>query len=192
MKTLPNNNFLFRRLQTNKTQTLHRLRLKPCPTKDRLPPYIQVRAKDVQPDNDVEILHDDLYALAWQSGFEHFVMPRNHNPTSEPTKIPIDIEDNSEYVARDVGQDILSENHPTEQEIQTEHNQNPEPSFPRKGKYNLRSNPLESGKANMLTTTQWLSSYMHKLFQGIRDMANSDFLLILSSTINSISLLLNY
>ena len=73
VKTLPNNNYLIRKLQTNKTQILHRIRLKPCPTKNRLPD-IQVQTKDSQPDNEVEILHDDLYALAWQSGFEHFMM----------------------------------------------------------------------------------------------------------------------
>ena len=37
VKTLPNNKYLIRKLQTNKTQSLHRIRMKPCPTKDRLP-----------------------------------------------------------------------------------------------------------------------------------------------------------
>ena len=35
VKTLPNNNYLIRKLQTNKTQILHRIRLKPCPTKNQ-------------------------------------------------------------------------------------------------------------------------------------------------------------
>ena len=57
VKTLPNNTYPIRKLQANKTQILHRIRLKPCPTKDRLPD-IQVQTKDFQPDNEVEILHD--------------------------------------------------------------------------------------------------------------------------------------
>ena len=86
VKTLPNNNYLIRKSQTNKTQILHRIRLKPCPTKDRLQD-IQVQTKDFQPDNEVEILHDDLYALAWQSGFEHFRMTPERNANNEPTII---------------------------------------------------------------------------------------------------------
>ena len=87
VKTLPNNNYLIRKLQTNKTQILHRIRLKPCPTRNRLPD-IQVQTKDFQPDNGVEILHDDLYALAWQSGFEHFMMTPEHALNNEPTITP--------------------------------------------------------------------------------------------------------
>ena len=39
----------------------------------RLPTRHKVQAEDIQPDNEVEALSDNLYALAWQSGFEHFV-----------------------------------------------------------------------------------------------------------------------
>ena len=147
VKTFLNNNYLIRKLQTNKTQILHRIRLKPCPTKDRLPD-IQVQTKDFQPDNEVEILHDDLYALAWQSGFEHFVMTPERNAYSEPTIISTDSEDNLQNVAQDVDPDALSENQPDQQETQPEPDPNPEPSSPRKGKYNLRSNPLSNWKSD--------------------------------------------
>ena len=145
VKTLPNNNYLIRKLQTNKTQILHRIRLKPCPTKGRLPD-IQVQTKDFQPDNEVEILHDDLYALAWQSGFEHFVMTPEHNTHSEPTIISTDTEDNLQNSTQDTDPDALPENHPDQPENQPEPGPNPEPSSPRKGKYNLRSNPPSNWK----------------------------------------------
>ena len=107
MKTLPNNNNLIRKLQTNKTQILHRIRLKPCPTKDRLPD-IQVQAEDFQPDNEVEILHSDLIALAWQSGFEHFRMLQCHSTSSEPTIVPVDNwKKKPENVAQEDTPDIL-------------------------------------------------------------------------------------
>ena len=154
VKTLPNNNYLIRKLQTNKTQILHRIRLKPCPTKGRLPD-IQVQTKDFQPDNEVEILHDDLYALAWQSGFEHFVMTPEHNTHSESTIISTDTEDNLQNSTQDADPDALPENHPDQPETQPEPGPNPEPSSPRKGKYNLRSNPFQIGKEITLTTTQW-------------------------------------
>ena len=145
VKTLPNNNYLIRKLQTNKTQILHRIRLKPCRTKGRLPD-IQVQTKDFQPDNEVEILHDDLYALAWQSGFEHFVMTPEHNTHSEPTIISTDTEDTLQNSTQDADPDALPENHPDQPETQPAPGPNPEPSSPRKGKYNLRSNPPSNWK----------------------------------------------
>ena len=145
VKTLPNNNYLVRKLQTNKTQILHRIRLKPCPTKNRLPD-IQVQTKDFQPDDEVEILHDDLYALAWQSGFEHFVMTHNHDSNNESAINPTDSHDVLENITQDDTHDILTEPQPEQQESQPEPNPNPEPSSPRKGKYNLRSNPPSNWK----------------------------------------------
>ena len=117
VKTLSNNDYLIRKLQTNKTQKLHRIRLKPCPTKDRLPD-IQVQTKDFQHDNEVEILHDNLYTLAWQSVFEHFVMPPNLNLNDELILIPIDYENNSESEAQEADPYLLPDNHPVEQENQ--------------------------------------------------------------------------
>ena len=156
VKTLPTKNYLIRKLQTNKTQILHRIRLKPCPTKDRLPD-IQVQTKDFQPDNDVEILHDDLFALAWQSVFEHFVMPPNHNLNSEPTLIPIDNENNSESGAQETAPDILPDNHPGEEEIQetrSETDPDPEANSPGKENITYEVTSLQTGKTIMLITTQ--------------------------------------
>ena len=65
VKTLPNNNYLVRKLQTNLTQIPHRIRLRPFKSTHKLPD-ISTPLKDFQQDNEVIIQHDDLYALAWQ------------------------------------------------------------------------------------------------------------------------------
>ena len=157
MKTLPNNNYLICKLQTNTTQILHRIRLKPCPTKDRLPD-IQVQFKEFQPDDEVEILHDDLYALAWQSGFEHFVTPPELNSSDESAIFPTDKEDNPEYVAQDANSDILSEDQPDEQEIQSEPTQTQNLVPPGKENITFVATPLQIGKEIMLITILWSST----------------------------------
>ena len=128
--------------------------MKPCPTKDRLPD-IQVQTKDFQQNNEVEILHDDLYALAWQSGFEHFVMTPERNANNEPTIISTDSEDNLQNVAQDADPDAFPENQPDQQGTQPEPDPNPEPSSPGKEKTTFVATPLQIGKAIMLTTTLW-------------------------------------
>ena len=67
-KVLPNNNYVVRKLGTNKTQTLHRIRLRLYPEKNRLLD-IQVAPEQFVPDTDVTITHDDLYAQAWETDF---------------------------------------------------------------------------------------------------------------------------
>ena len=68
VKVLPNNNYVIRRLMTNKTQTLHRIRLRWYPTSEKLPDIV-VQPEQYQPDKEVAITHDDLYAEAWGSDF---------------------------------------------------------------------------------------------------------------------------
>ena len=68
-KVLPNNKYLVRKNGTNKTQILHRMRLRqftPCQTK----PDIPVTPREWQPDPEVIVKHDDLYARAWECDYE--------------------------------------------------------------------------------------------------------------------------
>ena len=81
VKTLPNNNYVVRKLKTNKTQTLHRITLRWYPTENPLPD-IQVQQEEFQPDKEVEITNDDLYALAWASDFGN---PQFYQKASIPT-----------------------------------------------------------------------------------------------------------
>ena len=68
-KVLPNNNYLVRKIGTNKTQILHRMRLRQF--KPRHPiPDTPVTPREWQPDPEVIIKHDDLYARAWECEFD--------------------------------------------------------------------------------------------------------------------------
>ena len=74
VKTLPNNNYLIRKLQTNLTQILHTIKLRPFTSSHKLPD-ISIPSKDFQQDNEVAIQHDDLYALAWQENYQPLMIP---------------------------------------------------------------------------------------------------------------------
>ena len=66
---LPNNNNLVGNFGTNKTQKLHRLRLRTF--KPRQPiPDIAITLREWQPDPEIIITHDDLYARAWECEYE--------------------------------------------------------------------------------------------------------------------------
>ena len=122
MKTLPNNNYLIRELKTNRTQIFHRLRLKPCSTKDK-----SSETQDFQPNNDIEVLHDDQHALAWQSGFEHFVKPNNSLPNDEHTMIQPDIVIRSEDTIEDIVPDLQIEFNHTQESHNSESDPKPDP-----------------------------------------------------------------
>ena len=66
-KVLPNNNYIVRRLGTNKTQLLHRIRLRKYTPQAPLADNF-VRETDWQKE-DTLISQDDLYAHAWDSNF---------------------------------------------------------------------------------------------------------------------------
>ena len=66
-KVLPNNNYIVRRLGTNKTQLLHRIRLRKYTPQAPLADNF-VRETDWQKE-DTLVSQDDLYAHAWDSNF---------------------------------------------------------------------------------------------------------------------------
>ena len=84
VKPLLNNNYLIQKIQTNYTQILHRIRLKPCPTDKSLADK-PVLPKDYIPDNEVDVFHDGLYAQARQSNSEEFTTVHNTPFQAEPT-----------------------------------------------------------------------------------------------------------
>ena len=67
-RVLPNNNYVVRRVGTHKTQTLHRMRIRPFQPREPLPD-IQSTPKYWRPDPEVEMTHEDLYARAWETDF---------------------------------------------------------------------------------------------------------------------------
>ena len=64
-KVLPNNNYLVRKIGTNKTQILHRMRLRQFTPRQTIPDT-PVTPRKWQPDPEVNIKHDDLYARSWE------------------------------------------------------------------------------------------------------------------------------
>ena len=78
--TGPNENYIIRKLQTNLTHIMHRIRLRPFASSHKLPD-ISVPPKDFQQDNEVSIQHDDLFAIAWQELYqERPTHPENSQP----------------------------------------------------------------------------------------------------------------
>ena len=65
---LPNNNYIVRRLGTNKTQLLHRIRLRKFTPQAPLAD-IFVRETDWQKDDQMPVANDDLYAQSWNTNF---------------------------------------------------------------------------------------------------------------------------
>ena len=64
-KVLPNNKFLERKDGTNKTQILHRMRLRQFTPRQPIPD-VQTTPREWQSDPEVIINNDDLYARAWE------------------------------------------------------------------------------------------------------------------------------
>ena len=66
-KVLPNNNYIVRKLNTNKTQILHRIRLRKYnPEK---PPEDNYQEAQWQIDDNFVVPQDDLYTIAWEAEF---------------------------------------------------------------------------------------------------------------------------
>ena len=83
-----------RRLNTNKTQILHRISLKKfvpnAPLEDKYD------GEKLQPDNEIVIPQDDLYTISWELDFEYELFePRKDHWTDVATRRPTDAEDSS-------------------------------------------------------------------------------------------------
>ena len=97
-KVLPNNNYIVRRLGTNKTQLLHRIRLRKftphAPLAD-----IFVRETDWQKDDQMPVAHDDLYAQSWNTNFGPNPFEDSHPDNTQDTDaveyVPVDAPENN-------------------------------------------------------------------------------------------------
>ena len=88
-KTLPNNNYIVRRLNTNKTQILHRIRLKKfvpnAPLEDKY------EEEKLRPDEEIVIPQDDLYTISWEADFEYELFePKINDWPHTATRLPQD------------------------------------------------------------------------------------------------------
>ena len=82
-KVLPNNNYLVRKIGTNKTQVLHRMRMRQF-TPRQPPADIAVKPQEYKPDPEVSLHHEDLYARAWEYDFEQPVFDAENDKAAPP------------------------------------------------------------------------------------------------------------
>ena len=88
-KVLPNENYIVRRLNTNKTQILHRIRLKKVVP--NVPLEDKYKEEKLQPDESIIIPQDDLYSISWEADFEYELFePRSNDWTDAVTCPPQD------------------------------------------------------------------------------------------------------
>ena len=158
-KVLPNKNYLVRKIGTNKTQILHQMRLRQF-TPRQPPPDIPVTQREWQPDPEVVIAHDDLYARAWECEYDEPIFDSHHNilAASNPPEITVRSEQTADemrntpgiipgnspeiipqpdesYDGRDVDRDTQTDADTSVEQL------DPMPTNPRSSKYDLRHNP---------------------------------------------------
>ena len=77
-KVLPNENYIVRRLNTNKTQILHRIRLKKFVPNQLLEDNFPEQR--LQPDEEIVIPQDELYIITWETDFGEQLVTRGNEP----------------------------------------------------------------------------------------------------------------
>ena len=82
-KVLPNNNYVVRKIGTNKTQILHRMKLRQFKPRQRKPDT-PVTPREWQPDPEIIINHDDFYARAWECEYDEPIYDCDHDNLVSP------------------------------------------------------------------------------------------------------------
>ena len=82
-KGLPISNYLERKIGTNKTQVLHRMRMRQF-TSRQPPADIPVKPKEYKSDPGVILNHDDLYARAWEYDYEQPIFDAENDIAASP------------------------------------------------------------------------------------------------------------
>ena len=83
-KLLPNNIFLVRKSGTNKTQILHRMRLRQLTPRQPIPD-IPIKPRERQPDPEVVIKHDDFFARAWECEYDEPIIESDYDNLATPS-----------------------------------------------------------------------------------------------------------
>ena len=96
---LPNNNYLVRKIGNNKTQILHRMRLRQFTPRQPIPD-IPVTPREWQPDPEFVIKHDDLNARAWECEYDEPIFDSDYKNLATPSSPEITIR--SEQVANEM------------------------------------------------------------------------------------------
>ena len=94
-KVLPNENYIVRKLNSNKTQILHRIRMRKFEPKTVL---LDIRLEgSLQPDDEIITLQDDLYVITRETNFGDF--PNSTEENTIPTRL--DASENSNSLGDD-------------------------------------------------------------------------------------------
>ena len=83
-KVLPNKNSLVRKIGNNKTQILHRMRLRHFTPRQPIPD-IPITPSEWQPDPEVVIKHHDLYDRALECGYDEPIFDSDYNNFATPS-----------------------------------------------------------------------------------------------------------
>ena len=158
-KVLPNNNYLVRKIGTNKTHILHRMRLRQF-TRRQPMPDIAITPRERQPEPEVVIKHDNLYARAWECEYDEPRFESNYKISATPISPEITIRSeqtademrNTPGTIRENSPEIIPQPHRSYDELDIDHDTQPDadtsveqldptPTNPRSSKYDLRDNP---------------------------------------------------
>ena len=158
-KVLPNNNFVVRKIGTNKTQILHRMRLRQF-TPHQPVPDTPVTPREWQPDPEVIIKHDDLYARAWECEYDKPIFDSDRDNLVSPNspEVRVRLGEAADQTRSTPGtiqtdsSDILPHAVEIDDGTDTDHHMQPDadnsveqidpmPTNPRSSKYDLRHNP---------------------------------------------------
>ena len=94
-KVLPNNNYVVCKIGTNKTQILHRMRLRQFTTRQPIPD-IPVTPREWQPDPEIIIKHDDLYARAWECEYDKSIFDSDSGNVVSPNSPEVTVRSGEE------------------------------------------------------------------------------------------------
>ena len=158
-EVLPNNNYVVRKIGTNKTQILHRMKLRQFTPRQPIPD-IPVTPGEWQPDQEIIIKHDDLYARAWECEYDKSKSDSDSDNVVSPNSPEVTVRSGEEADATGstpgTTQEDSSNIPPHTDEMvdgtDTDHYMQPDadnsveqidptPTNPRSSKYGLRHNP---------------------------------------------------
>ena len=144
---------------TNKKQILHRMKLRQFAPRQPIPD-LPITPREWQPDPEVVIKHDDLYARAWECEYDEPIIDSDYNNLVTPSSPEITIQ--SEQAADEMkntpgtipekspkiipqpdrSYDGMDTDHDMQPDADTSVEQlDPTPTNPRSSKYDLRHNP---------------------------------------------------
>ena len=157
-KVFPNNKYVVCKIGTNKTQILHTMRLRQFTPRQPIPD-IPVTPREWQPDPEIIIQHDDLYARAWECEYDKSLFDSDSDNVMSPnspgvtvrsgeeanatTSTPGTTQEDSSNIPHT---DEMAEGTDTDHHMQPDADNsveqiNPTPTNPRSSKYHLRHNP---------------------------------------------------